>query len=564
MNINVHIIAPYESMQFIIKECMPLFPELDITYSVGDLAKGMELAVLQEQQGADIIISRGGTAKLIKKAVSVPVIDIQLSGYDMIRSLMLASHFEDKTAIVGFPNITSGAQAIIELLDLPLKVFTINSSDEVAPLLLELKNRGYKQIAGDVITFETANAYGLKGFLIQSGKESIIKALEDAKLVYGYLQKNSKVQRILEQFALNTNRNLLIFDENNEMIYEYLTDFNTKLVTQEQMSLLHAELERQQDKVKRNFVVGNSIIDITGYYQPFDGMYYKIYLLKKNPFNLMEQKGISVLSSAINEPIAAASSSIRLILNQITALYESKEPILLQGEKGSGKDFISSYIHQQFAQNGLLVTIDFKYFNLDQLDFEQLSKLSNVRTIRMKNLQHLQDYDQAIAFINMCLQQRLHLFLIVQDAAASSLLSEVSISKITMPKLADRQEDIQPLVQYFLSDYHQRLGTTAVKISNDALNMLHAHARSCNIDDLKSIIKQAALMEKDYVLHSETIKQVLSHAAKPLDFISLSGTLRDIEKEIINYVLQEENNNQSRAAERLGINRATLWRKLKD
>ncbi|WJH31957.1 winged helix-turn-helix transcriptional regulator [Paenibacillus sp. CC-CFT742] len=44
----------------------------------------------------------------------------------------------------------------------------------------------------------------------------------------------------------------------------------------------------------------------------------------------------------------------------------------------------------------------------------------------------------------------------------------------------------------------------------------------------------------------------------------LNGTLKEIEKEIIQHVLQEENNNQSKAADRLGINRATLWRKLKE
>lgn len=564
MKIKVHIIAPYESMQYIIKECIPLFPELSITYSVGDLGKGVDRALSEEKNGTDIIISRGGTAKLLKKTVSIPVIDMQLSGYDMIRSLTLASHFEDKTAIVGFPSITSGAQAIIDLMDLPLKVFTIESSDEVAPLMLELKNLNYKQIAGDVITFETANAYGLKGFLIQSGKETIIKSLEDAKLIYGYLQKNNKVNYILEQFALSNNRNLLIFDERNEMIYEYLTDFHTNLITEEQLSLLNAELSVQQSKIKRHFVIDNDILNITGYYQSIDGTSYKVFILKKSTFNLMDQKGITVHPQAMNEPIAATSSSIRLILNQIKALYESNEPIILQGDQGTGKQFISSYMHKECAGDGLLITIDFKYYDLEQFDQEHLSTLYNVKTIRMKNMHYIQDYELGISFIKSCMKQKIHLFIIVQDASASSLLTEMSISKIMMPSLAERQEDIQPLVQYFLADYHQHLGTTPVKISKEALHVLLEHARNVNIDDLKNIVKQSALMEKDYLLHSETIKHVLSHTTKQLDSIALTGTLREIEKNVINFVLHEENNNQSRAAERLGINRATLWRKLKD
>ena len=45
--------------------------------------------------------------------------------------------------------------------------------------------------------------------------------------------------------------------------------------------------------------------------------------------------------------------------------------------------------------------------------------------------------------------------------------------------------------------------------------------------------------------------------------INISGSLEDIEKRIIHYVLKEEGMNQTKAAARLGISRATLWRKLK-
>src|SRR3954453_380791 len=104
MKTKVHIIAPYEAMEPVIKECLPLFPELEINYSIGDLDKGVEIAIFEEKRGTDVIISRGGTAQLIKKAVRIPVIDMQLSGYDMIRSLTLASNLKDKIAIVGFSN----------------------------------------------------------------------------------------------------------------------------------------------------------------------------------------------------------------------------------------------------------------------------------------------------------------------------------------------------------------------------------------------------------------------------------------------------------------------------
>lgn len=46
--------------------------------------------------------------------------------------------------------------------------------------------------------------------------------------------------------------------------------------------------------------------------------------------------------------------------------------------------------------------------------------------------------------------------------------------------------------------------------------------------------------------------------------LDLTGSFKDIERQILEYVLTDEDGNQTKAAERLNINRATLWRKLKD
>jgi transcriptional regulator with PAS, ATPase and Fis domain len=121
------------------------------------------------------------------------------------------------------------------------------------------------------------------------------------------------------------------------------------------------------------------------------------------------------------------------------------------------------------------------------------------------------------------------------------------------------------LSQYFLSYYHQNYGTTAIKIKSDALKLLEEYSYPNNIDDLKNVIKQIALNEKDYVIHKETIERVLSNEKSATSLtVTPKGTLKEIEKEIILAILKEENNNQSKTAERLGINRATLWRKLKE
>ncbi|WP_339306436.1 PrpR N-terminal domain-containing protein [Paenibacillus sp. FSL L8-0435] len=544
----------------IIQECIPRFPQLAIQTDVGDLANGVELATQAEKNGAEIIISRGGTAQLIKKAVTIPVIDVQLSGYDMIRSLTLASQFNGQTAIVGFSNITSGAQSIIDLMDLPLKVYTIHSSEDVARLLLELKASGYRQIVGDVITVNTAKTYGLEGLLIQSGQESILRAMEDAQLVYRYLSKNHAISIILNDLVTREHPNLLILNERNEVVFENLTDFEKNPLTDNHIYLTNTSLEFHQSQIQNVFMVDDYQLTVNAYETTLDNKNYKVYMLEKGQPYAFAQFGITTFTDASMEPIVADSPAMQAVLQNIRALYENHEPIYLQGEADSGKSFLVKHIHQMYSGGGLLLQMD-----LTQVPPGHLHKipLAKVRNVEINQMETRMEDPELLAFIQSCLQNQIGVFILGEQILNPQWSLDLELNTIMMPNLADRPEDLAPLMQHFLTDYYQKYGTTAVRIKEDALQLIRDQITNMNVNQLKHLIKQAALNEQDYVITTATLSRLLDQqpSSSPM---KLNGTLKEIEKEVIQFVLQEENNNQSKAAERLGINRATLWRKLKD
>ena len=560
MNVRLHIVAPYESMLSVIQESLPLFPELTVQYSVGDLESGVSQAIAAEQQGADLIISRGGTARLIKRAVTIPVIDMQLSGYDMIRSLMMASNLNEKTAIVGFANITSGAQAIIDLLDLPLKAFTVSASEEVAPLLLDLKSQGYKQIAGDVITLKTANAYGLRGFLIQSGKESIVKALEDAKLIYGYLHKNDHLTQLFERMILHKHANLIIVNTEQRIIYERLTDYSSNPLQEQYLTILDSEWAAGDSTIVRKLAIDGGSLRVKGYRYTIDEHSYTLYALHRDEALADGQNGIQARHIDYSEPLADRSPVMRQLLHTIRTLYERCEPICLQGDKGTGKAFIIRHIHQELSPESLLLAIDLSQSDLD--DVEALS-LSSVATVKLLHPEQVSDQKRLIAWIRSCREIGIRIFLVAEQAAVPQIVQEAEAGLLIMPALHERLEDIEPLTHYFLSQYHQRYGSIAVKLQAEALALLQRQEYPGHVDDLRELVKKIALNERDYVIQAETIRRLLDDDSFKTAWAVPQGTLKDIEKDVIQAVLQEENYNQSRTAERLGINRATLWRKLK-
>lgn len=81
---------------------------------------------------------------------------------------------------------------------MPLKVYTINDSSEVAPLLLALIEQHYQQVLCDVITTKTSQIYGLKGLLLQSGKESIVTSTEEASFIYKHLSRKDDITYIMK------------------------------------------------------------------------------------------------------------------------------------------------------------------------------------------------------------------------------------------------------------------------------------------------------------------------------------------------------------------------------
>ncbi|MGE7758885.1 PrpR N-terminal domain-containing protein [Peribacillus sp. NPDC097895] len=554
---KVHIIAPYESMIPIIKACVPLYPDLEIGYSIGDLEKGVELAKLEEKNGADAIISRGGTAKLIKKSVHIPVIDMHLSGYDMIRSLTLASELKDKTAIVGFSNITSGAQSIIDLLDLPLQVYTVRESEEVAPLILILKNEGYKQIVGDVITINTTISYGMKGFLIQSGRESIIRAINDTRELISYLQYKSDINRMFERLLVKEVQNIVILNSDNQIVHEHLTDFDSNPLTDDQYRSMNKELNLSK-QLHTHFSLDGRSIDAEGFLH--DGLYasYRIYVLTSSAMIRFDQKGLKIKAASISEPIAMDPT----LINNVTALYKNREIIHLKGNRGSGKEFLVNYIHNEQTKNGMILTIDFNEFKEATLN---KLPLDNIHTIVLKNIDCIQDQERLIEFLNTCCKNSLTVFIVTNDQISEAIASHFAINTIHMPDLSERKSDIERLTKFFLSYYHQTYGTTAMNIKSEALALLEEYSFPNNIDDLKQFIKQIALNETEYVIQKETILKLMGDNSIPADiFFSKKATLKEMEKYIIQRALKEEDYNQTKTAERLGINRATLWRKLKE
>ena len=105
-------IAPYEGMKHLMASLQDEYPQIDLTLFVGDRDEGLEIARSNFHGNYDVVISRGGTADMLRQNLALPIIEIDLTVYDLLCALKLTDGLTGKIAIVCAANISSSARRL--------------------------------------------------------------------------------------------------------------------------------------------------------------------------------------------------------------------------------------------------------------------------------------------------------------------------------------------------------------------------------------------------------------------------------------------------------------------
>jgi two-component system response regulator AtoC len=144
------------------------------------------------------------------------------------------------------------------------------------------------------------------------------------------------------------------------------------------------------------------------------------------------------------------------------------------------------------------------------------------------------------------------------------LYFRINVVTVRMPPLRDRAGDIPILVRHFINKIARREGRTEASVSSEALDVLCRYGWPGNVRELENAIERAVAVAKgNVVLPSDLPADVYGGAqVAPGSIIDDRPTLSELEKRYIALVLAECGGNKKRAAEKLGIDRRTLYRAL--
>jgi DNA-binding NtrC family response regulator len=292
------------------------------------------------------------------------------------------------------------------------------------------------------------------------------------------------------------------------------------------------------------------------------------------------------------------------VLRLAETVAPTESTVLIQGESGTGKEVIARYIHELSGRadgafhsincgalpeslleselfghvkgsftgavkdkTGLFAAAAGGTFFLDEIG--ETTPATQVKLLRV--LQHREVIrvgatdpepidTRLIAATNRDLEEE-----IKRGTFRSDLFYRLNVIALHLPPLRQRREDIPLLADHFLQRASQTRGENAKSVTPEALEVLQTYSWPGNVRELENALERAVILTSGESIGVAALpERITERKAEPLvaDRTPPNPTLEAIERAYILWVLQSEGGNKTRAAEALGIDPSTLYRKL--
>lgn len=291
------------------------------------------------------------------------------------------------------------------------------------------------------------------------------------------------------------------------------------------------------------------------------------------------------------------SSNIQKAYSLAEKVAKTDANVLILGENGTGKYVLANYIHQnsnrntqpfvhvdlgslndnifeselfgyakgaftdakndtpgrfELAQNGTIFLDEIGNVPL-QLQSKLLQVIQNKSVTRLGEAKPRQLNVRIITATNIDLKQE-----VIHKNFREDLYYRINTMEITLPPLREQKEDIIPLAQFLLNRIIEKYDRGEILFDSGAVAQMEKHSWNGNIREMENRIERAIILcENNTITISDLDLDTISKVENNDDL-----QLSDIEKSMIEKVLQKNNFNISKSAEELGLSRASLYRRM--
>ena len=574
MYYSIAFIAPYKKLGELFSEvCREI--NKDIPVVIGDLEEGARKAVELEEQGVEVLISRGGTAIAIKeKVTNLPVVEVQVSGYDLIRVLHQARQETDRVAVVGFSPFTYGIEDLEDIMGLNLKVITLKEDwhDQthcIEKKLIEIKEQNYHWVVGDNISVKIAKQLGMNALLIRSGKETLAQAILEAERVAQVrkqeIEKTKRIESIINFaydgiISIDQKGVIDTFNPRAEDIFDKkaykVIGKNIKeiLPTMDILKVIHKGHE-EKDKV---WTIGDKKIVANVIPIKINNEIFRVIVT----FHRISQ--IQKMEQRIREELYlkghVAENTFEDIIGQSPAIAHAKEeaenyaqvdsPLLIYGETGTGKELFAQAIHNASPRkNNPFVAFNcaaipenlleselfgyvggaftgakkegkmglFEQAHKGTIFLDEIGEISPdiqarlLRVLQERKVRRVGDDKLTPVDVRIIVSTNKDLYQLVEKKKfREDLYYRINVLNLNLPPVWERGRDVPLLVNFFIKKYRQRLKKAVGGISTEGIQILENYTWPGNVRQLENIVERLMVRTQEDYIRTSLVREIMN------------------------------------------------------
>ena len=304
--------------------------------------------------------------------------------------------------------------------------------------------------------------------------------------------------------------------------------------------------------------------------------------------------------------IIGQSGPMQNVFRSIEKVVNSNVTVLINGESGTGKELIARAIHYHSSKrsNKPFVAVNcsalpeslleselfghekgsftgasgrrlgkFEQANGGTIFLDEIGLMSPATQSKMLRILQEREFERVggnelikvdvriISATNTDLEEEMK-----KGTFREDLYYRISVFPIKLPALRERKEDIHLLSAYFLNKYAQQEDKEMKGISTDALDLLMAYSWPGNVRELENAIERGVVLSASPEISAKDLPSAVRALGEKRIYESdntLSSWIEKLEEEALKQALLECEGNISKTAKKLGIGRATIYRKAK-
>lgn len=551
--------------------------EEDVDVNVTRMDEAVKLALDAEKNGYQIIVSRGLTASKIKQSgIDLPVIDIGIGGYEILRAYNDAKKLGSKVGIVDVEDVIMGLSSLEKIIDDKLVKYTCeNDLDDVVKGIEHLKAREVDVVIGKIAMAREARSRGMEAVIITSDYEAVRMTLLEARRVNKVRKQEKRKAEQLKAMLNFTYDGIIALDNEGRItlfnkVAEELSGWSAEHAMNRYVTEVipdagcHHLLTTGRPELGAVFEIGN--VKVVGNRVPIvvdrkiEGVvttFQKIDVLQKIESKVrrkLSHKGLTARHSFVD--IIGKSKVLASSVDLAKEYAAIDSTVMIYGRTGTGKEIFAQAIHNASRRrNEPFVAINcaalpesileselfgyvegaftgarkggkagvFEMAHGGTLLLDEVGEMPPVlqsrflRVIEQREIMRLGD--SRILPVNVRLIAATHRDL--RDLVRRGLFREdlyyrINVLSLSVPDLKERDGDVLEIADKFLREFYDMQGKSYGVFSEESAQLLLACDWPGNIRQLRNVMERLSVMTAGGLIEVRDIKRALQIQESPL------------------------------------------------